>query len=136
MKAHEIKTLLLRTEYVEKLGTGISRMRKACSDAGIPPPEFKFDDHNFAIGLRRVKQELAPAKVTDRVTDRVTEKLTDNQLKILQEMESNRYVSSSELSDKVGISVRKIKENTRKLKERGLLRRVGSPKGGHWKVLK
>jgi len=39
------------------------------------------------------------------------------------------------MSSVIGISERKIKENIRKLKEKGLLKRVGPAKGGYWKVL-
>jgi len=40
------------------------------------------------------------------------------------------------LSDLVGISQRKIKENIQKLKEKGILQRIGSAKGGHWEVVR
>jgi ATP-dependent DNA helicase RecG len=36
----------------------------------------------------------------------------------------------------IGISLRKIKENISKLKDKGLLERVGPDKGGHWKIIK
>jgi len=36
----------------------------------------------------------------------------------------------------VGISERKIKENIRKLKEKGLLRRLGPARGGYGEVFK
>jgi ATP-dependent DNA helicase RecG len=34
----------------------------------------------------------------------------------------------------VGISQRKIQENIAKLKEQGIIERVGPAKGGHWKI--
>ena len=49
-------------------------------------------------------------------------------------MRSDPYVVASELAKLVRISERKIKENIRKLKENGLLKRVGPDKGGHWAV--
>jgi len=39
------------------------------------------------------------------------------------------------MADLIGISERKIKENIKKLKEKGLLKRVGPAKGGYWVVL-
>ena len=41
---------------------------------------------------------------------------------------------AKELSEHVGISSRKIEQNIGKLKELGLLRRIGPAKGGHWEV--
>ncbi len=46
----------------------------------------------------------------------------------------NPYISTRELEGEVGISQRKIKDNLKKLKELGLIERIGKAKGGHWKV--
>jgi len=40
------------------------------------------------------------------------------------------------LAEEVGISSRKIEENIARLKEFGILRRIGPTKGGSWEVLK
>jgi ATP-dependent DNA helicase RecG len=50
-------------------------------------------------------------------------------------MAGDSFITISKLSLKIGISERKIRENISKLKKRGLVRRVGPDKGGHWKVL-
>ena len=50
--------LLLRTDFVEKLGTGISRMRSACEIAKLPPPDFEFDDYNFSISFSKIKEDV------------------------------------------------------------------------------
>ena len=51
-------------------------------------------------------------------------------------MRQNEYITTKELSDKVKISQRKVKENIGKLKEKGRIKRIGSAKGGHWKISK
>ncbi|MDR2775129.1 MAG: winged helix-turn-helix transcriptional regulator [Tannerella sp.] len=68
-------------------------------------------------------------------SEKVTEKVTENQQKILEKIIDNQYVTSDELSVIVGISVRKIKSNISKLKQKGILERIGSDKGGYWKVI-
>jgi predicted HTH transcriptional regulator len=37
---------------------------------------------------------------------------------------------------KIKISQRKIKENIAKLKEKGIIERLGSTKNGHWEVIR
>ncbi|MFH1476984.1 MAG: winged helix-turn-helix transcriptional regulator [Verrucomicrobiota bacterium] len=74
-------------------------------------------------------------KVEEKVTVRVPEKVTANQNRILTEVAGNPRITVKELAVIVGISERKIKENTRKLKGKGLLHRVGPDKGGHWEVI-
>jgi ATP-dependent DNA helicase RecG len=41
----------------------------------------------------------------------------------------------NELSDKIGISKRKILDNINKLKEKNILERVGNNKTGYWKIV-
>ena len=125
-----IASLLLRTKYVEKLGTGIRRIREEAKKLGSPPPAFEFNQSFFTILYSKVTE-----KVTEKVTKQVTEKVTKNQEKILSEMVKDNSISSEKLSLIVGISERKIKENIAKLKAKGMVKRVGPAKGGYWEVM-
>ncbi|NOQ37859.1 winged helix-turn-helix transcriptional regulator [archaeon] len=71
----------------------------------------------------------------EKVTENVTEKVTENQIKILESVATNPHITVVELAGIVDISERKIKENIRKLKEKGLIKRIGPDKGGHWEVV-
>jgi ATP-dependent DNA helicase RecG len=68
-----IASLLMRTIYVEKMGTGILRINNALKDHGLPNAEFEFDENNFAIILK------------DN-----TDKVTDNQKQIIEEKQSTQ----------------------------------------------
>lgn len=83
---------------------------------------------------RKVTVEKVTERVTDRVTDRVTEKVTENQSLILKGMKKDNRITSRMLSEIVGISERKIKENIKLLKNKGLLKRIGPDRGGYWEV--
>ena len=54
---------------------------------------------------------------------------------IIKNMVENPNISARDLSDIIGISQRKIEENISKLKKKGVLRRIGPAKGGHWEVI-
>jgi len=41
----------------------------------------------------------------------------------------------SQLTLVIGISQRKIKENITKLKAKGMIKRIGSARGGHWEIV-
>ncbi|MCK9321536.1 MAG: winged helix-turn-helix transcriptional regulator [Bacteroidales bacterium] len=73
--------------------------------------------------------------VTDKVVDKVVDKLTKNQILILNLIENKNQISARELSIELGISHRKTQENIAKLKKIGLLKRVGSAKGGYWEII-
>lgn len=55
--------------------------------------------------------------------------------KILQIIANNPYITTRELSEITGLSIAGLEKNMRQMKEKGLIRRIGPDKGGHWKVL-
>jgi ATP-dependent DNA helicase RecG len=67
---------------------------------------------------------------------RSEESLTPNQTQILWLLRQNGRLTARELAEEVRISSRKIEQNIARLKELGLLRRIGPTKGGSWEVLK
>jgi ATP-dependent DNA helicase RecG len=94
-------------------------------------PQFRYDGGFWiAFNFKNHGKNLG-----DRVGEKVGENLTQNQIRILENIRSNNKISAAKLSEIIGISSRKIEENIRKLKQRGLLKRVGSAKGGYWEVV-
>jgi len=79
--------------------------------------------------------ENTSKKVPDRVPDKVPDNLTENQQKILKLVAQNKTVSMSEMAENIGISKRKVLDNINKLKNYGLLKRIGPAKGGHWEII-
>jgi ATP-dependent DNA helicase RecG len=125
---------------IEQYGSGIMRIRRICKDYGLKDPLFQEMQQGFKVTL--FKATIKPTdymkvgdKVGDRVGDRVGVDLSQNQKHILELIKANNRISATELAEKVQISKRKIEENLAKLKQKGLLKRVGPAKGGHWKIL-
>ncbi len=58
--------------------------------------------------------------------------LSVNQEKILQEIKNDSSVTGKILSEKIGISERKIQDNLKFLKEKNLISRIGGNKNGKW----
>ena len=116
---------------IERYGSGIRRVLNICKDYGVKKPLFEEISNGFMVTL--FKQKVAD---TDKVTDKVTDNLTENQKRIILLIQLNRRITTNELADTILISQRKIKENIRKLKEKGLIKRLGSAKGGHWEIIK
>ena len=72
-----IASLLARTPYVEKMGTGISRMNSAMKSAGLPELIFDFDEHTFFTIINdNANTKLIPtSKTTQKTTQKPTRKL-------------------------------------------------------------
>ena len=97
------------------------------TDSGI------FVAFMLEVILESIKKHSSDAPV--KVTQKVTQKVTVNQEKLLQAIRAQPYITQSELAAIVGISLKSVKENMKKLQERGLLRRVGADKNGYWEII-
>jgi len=131
-----IASLLSRTIFVEKMGTGINRIREAMDKDNLPAPEFKFYEHSFYTSLFDKTKLKIPEKDLQKDLEKDLEKLNTNQRKIITEIRKNQYITQKELSKIVDINEKNIRNNIRKLKNLGIIKRVGPDKGGHWKIIK
>ena len=65
-----------------------------------------------------------------------TQKLTEQQLMIMDYLKTHPSASRKELSQNIiDITEDGIKYNLNRLRQLGLLKRVGPDKGGHWEIL-
>ena len=126
--------LLSRTNLMERAGTGIKRIKDACvlnkNNVEIRPLETYF-----FVEIYSSENYAKLQKTGERVGERVGEKLTENQEKIIHLISLNKWISIKELSEEVGIAEKNIENNLSKLKIKGLLKRMGPDKGGHWEIL-
>jgi len=122
----------------EELGTGLRNVYKYSKIySGNDNIVFLEEDiFKATIPLTVKVTGKGTSKVTFGVTGKVTVKVTENQKRIMQLISKNNSITTLELSEKVGISQRKIKENLRKLKESGQVIRVGNERTGHWELIK
>ena len=59
----------------------------------------------------------------------------ENEKKITSAVGDNKFITISELSRMLKISTTAIENNLSRLKKKGILRRIGPAKGGHWEVV-
>ncbi|MBN1698885.1 MAG: HTH domain-containing protein [Spirochaetales bacterium] len=119
-----IASLLARTIYVEKMGTGIKRMRDAMKEEGLPEPVFDQSPHSFYITFKD--------DFFSDMSEKTSEKTSEKIIILLKETPS---LTIEELSSRIGVTTRSIERNVKKLQEKGLLKRIGPDKGGYWEVL-
>lgn len=55
---------------------------------------------------------------------------------ILELLKENPKLSAKKLSEQIGITSRAVEKQLTSLVEKGFIKREGSPKGGHWEILK
>ncbi|MBS3099311.1 putative DNA binding domain-containing protein [Candidatus Pacearchaeota archaeon] len=110
-----------RLRLIEKIGSGISRMKNMMKKRGLKI-NFEIGDFFRIVFFRGVKDTV--------------KLLSKNEQKIIIEIEKNPRITSEELSNLLDINIRNTKKNIEKLKTKGLLKRIGSAKGGYWEVIR
>ncbi|MEK6927964.1 MAG: winged helix-turn-helix transcriptional regulator [Nanoarchaeota archaeon] len=71
-------------------------------------------------------------KTTQKTVEKTTQKTSE---KIIDLIKQNPEISAESISKEIGISSRAVEMQLSKLKEKGLIKRIGPDKGGHWEVL-
>ena len=56
-------------------------------------------------------------------------------MKIISLIKENPLITIHELADKIGLTVKGLEWNIKKLKEKGKLKRIGPAKGGYWEIV-
>ncbi len=99
--------------------------------AKLPQPVFDVNGFFRAVFSR----SAGFAMKGEKLGERLGEKLGENERRILQLIEADNSISISIMAKTVGISTTAVDNNLKKLKQKGVLRRIGPDRGGHWKIL-
>jgi ATP-dependent DNA helicase RecG len=132
-----IADVFARLPYVEKMGTGIDKIRRLCRAEGIPLPEF-IDNGFVTITFRRPQaQKRAHQTAQERAHQTAQEKQLDYldhtgmQTKIVKMCKGN-WFSSQEIASALGMGriSGQLKKNLRSLVNEGSIKRMfpGSPR--------
>ena len=118
--------------YIERLGTGTNDLIDACTSMGLKKPTF-VQEEDFCITIWRNVDGVA-LKGSESLSENLEKTTTETTTEILRLLIENPYMTNQELADKCGLSKDGIYYNIKILKQKGILERVGSNKGGYWKV--
>ncbi len=139
------------TGDIEKYGTGFIRIRRQLKDLKTATYKISETGDFFRVELldtRSYDLEKDVENITSDLKNDLKNKfpdlkkdlesrfnLTTNQVLIIKSVLENREITQQLLSEIVGISQKNIRNNMKKLKEKGVLKRIGPKKGGYWEVL-
>lgn len=118
--------LMQRINLVEKVGSGIIRMKDSMKEAGLEEPLFTLGGFFTVTFFRPINFEKLLEYLADKVS--VTQK------KILQEIYNLPSITTQSLANKIGLSIAGIEKSISTIKELGIIERKGSRKSGHWVI--
>lgn len=123
---------------VDELGSGVRNTFKYCGiyTPGTNPQFIENDVFKTIIPLKP-KQDIIVANSNkwEEVRNKFGEKFGESSEKILALIYSDRYISASAMAEVINISERAVEKQIAKLKEKGILKRIGPSKGGYWKIV-
>ena len=122
----KIADACFKAGYIDTWGRGTLKIINSCKEAGLPEPEIIEKDGGVQVTIYR-ELDSGQAGLVDG--------LVESQQKIIQMIAKNPKVSIQEMSDNIGISTTAIDKNILKLKDKNIIKRVGSDKAGHWEII-
>jgi len=123
---------------VDELGSGVRNTFKYCGiyTAGTKPEFIEGDVFKTVIPIK-AKEAIAQIgwkEVRRRLGERFGERFGESSEKMLELIFNDKYISASAMAEKVGISQRGVEKQLAKLKEIGVIERIGADKGGYWEI--
>lgn len=120
--------------FIESWGRGIEKICTACKEDGVPQPKYTIHPGDIMIEFTAPEDRILRTGV--RVTERVTDGVTDGEKMILMLLAEDPAYSYQMMADKLGISRKTISERIKSLKDKDILKRIGTNKSGYWEITK
>jgi len=128
-----IANAFFRAGMIESWGRGIEKIRHECKAAGVPLPAYRSDASGLMVQFtaQTKMSEKTPVKMSEEVSDKMSDKMSEAIIALLK---TDKTLSSAALASRIGTSSRTVERGLRKLRESGIIERIGPKKGGHWVV--
>ena len=128
-----IADIFHRMAKVEKIGSGIRRMRDFMRKAGLREPHFEMANFFRAIFYRNPEYSLKPV-AEKSIQESIQKGIQKSNEKVLGLIKDSPSITTYEMAESLGMSRVGIAKVIKKLKERGQIKRIGPDKGGYWEV--
>ncbi len=120
--------------FIESWGRGIEKICSACEKDGVPQPEYTINPGDIMIKFTAPEDRVI--RVTERVTVKVTDKVTDKEQELLTLLTEDPGYTMPQLAERMSVSRKTVAARLKKLKDAGLIERIGSDHKGYWKLMK
>ena len=127
-----IADMFARMDKVERMGTGISRMRAITKAAGVPGPKFTSNLF-FTVTFERPEHSFKSSEIVSEVMSEKKSEIVSE--KILELLNKDKHISSKKIAEILSLAPRTVERKITALKVKGCLKRIGSPKAGYWEII-
>jgi ATP-dependent DNA helicase RecG len=124
--------IFYKAGYIESWGRGTLNIIDYCTSANLPEPEMSEEMNGFLLVIHKYGEGSEKIPETTQKSPR---KVPEKSQKILNALKENPFLSRKQLALNLGESEHTIQSRLRKLQKDGLIKRIGTAKGGHWEVV-
>jgi ATP-dependent DNA helicase RecG len=141
-----IADLFFRMDKVELAGTGIRRMKDAMAQEDLPSPKIKQANF-FTITFKRLNSAdldrifasrttlSTPPVLVEKGVEKGVEKLSPIERALYLLITANPSISKHSMCIEGGLTKKMVEYNLEKLREKGIIKRVGPDRGGRWEIV-
>ena len=139
----KIAEFLKAYDYVKEYGEGVDRMCRELSALGVREPQYNLVAFimkatvcaNVLDEGKETTQKNYP-ETAQKLPKSLSVEITPIQRSIVEYIIQNPYAGRVEIASQLGnITEDGVKYNLKVLQQKGILKRVGPAKGGHWKII-
>tara|TARA_R110000796_G_scaffold96719_4_gene203259 strand:- start:25817 stop:27187 length:1371 start_codon:yes stop_codon:yes gene_type:complete len=123
-----ICALLNQVNYIEKMGTGISRMRKLMQENNLPEIQFEYSEF-FTLKIERERQINPLESILQ-----ISAKRADKMFELLKAIYTNENFSVNQISNQLSVSSRSVRDDLAVLSEHKLISTSGENKNRKYKI--
>ena len=114
--------------WAELAGSGLVKIRENLKNASLP--EVIIDNNR---AKHHYRMEFSILNGSQESSLNGSQKSSQ---KIIELIKNNPEITIEQIAQILKISDRAVKKHISNLKEKGIIRRIGADKGGHWEVVK
>ena len=122
--------IYMNTEYLEKFFRNI-----LLGENNELKNRYTHIDYDEYMKKMSVKDTGNITEKSHKSHSKVTVNLTEVQQNIVNAIKQNQFVSQTEIAKELSLARETVNRNMKKLQEKGIIKRIGADKNGHWEVI-
>ena len=129
-----------RLKLMERRGSGLRKIIDEYPE--YDAPVFRSTEQSFIVTLKNLNYRASSSPLGDDVgvdngiDDGIDNGVEKNTEKILNAILENPEITQKGLSEEIGLSVRTVARELKRLRDANVIKRVGSDRSGYWEIVK
>ena len=130
----KIAEFLHQYDYVKEFGEGVDRMFKEMENAGLPAPEYSDNVFMLNVTIRNGAINEKSGVINGAINGAIN--LSSTERAVLEAIIDTPNITKAKLQIVTSLGKGTIDRAIKTLKEKEIIKRVGSNKNGYWEMLK